>query len=231
MQVSKGLFEIRNHLKQASVINQLPAESMETLVLSARIESFDRSTLLLNAGQRPDVIRYVTSGHIELIRHNEAGEAVVLSIIGKDQWATWLLCFNDEPPTHDFYAAAKSRIIAIPIETVRQIADKNPSIYRHVISEIGGRFRLLLDWIEHSAMLEGTQKLAKLIYIQARMITPDSDSGYIVMTQSRLSRLAGNSRQTTNTILAELEKLKLIKIAYGRIEIPSLDELNKFVSR
>ncbi|CAH0991601.1 hypothetical protein SIN8267_01710 [Sinobacterium norvegicum] len=222
--------EIRNQLTRHPVTGVLPAEAIEQLVKSSRIESFKVSTMLSDEGIQASHIRFVLEGNIQLVSHNKQGEAVVLSSIGRHQWATWLMCFDKTAPIHAFYSSAKSRFIAIPCETMMHVAHQHPDMYLHIISAIGNRFRLLMDWVEQSSMLPSNRQVAKLLLISAQLTECRNNQGMVSHTQEKLAKLAKLSRQTINNILMELEQQQLIVRSYGKITIPDMLALDAFIS-
>lgn len=222
---------IATQLAQSALIGELPEAYLSQLKAKASLERFKSRTLLYQHGQPLSHIWLVIEGFIDLISHAPSGRVSSLVHIGKGQWATWLGCFDDTPPKHDFYSSTNATLISVPCQTLRAIADQYPPLHHWVIRHIGTRFRLLMEWTEQSSLLKNELRLAKMLCVMARMSEIRGDSGYISATQDVLARSAGSSRQTVNQLLNTLNDHGLIVLHYKRIEIPSIKDLEDFALR
>lgn len=219
---------IRNHFERCPMVGQLPAEALDELCALARIQHFKMPTLLNAADEPLDYLRLVIEGHIELIERTEGGDEAGIAMLGPGNWVTWLGCFDEHPSHYDFYSSANCTVIAIPCARMREIADKNPVMYRLAIGAIGDRFRLLMEWTTSSALLDQDHRIAKLLFILCRLNADQSTSPTIHYTQDKLAVLARCTRQTMNLSLKKLEQLSLIEQKYKRIEITQPAKLKAF---
>lgn len=219
---------IHKQLSMSALIGELPERFFETLAAQAHLERYEAKTLLCQHGQPMTHIWLVVEGFIDLIAHAPSGRVSSLVHIGKGQWATWLGCFYDAPPKHDFYSSANAVLISVPCQTLRNIADHHPPLHHSVIRHIGERFRLLMEWTEQSSLLKHEYRMAKMLCVMARMSEVRGDAGYITATQDVLARSAGCSRQTTNQLLKKLADQQLLVLHYKRIEIPNISKLEDF---
>lgn len=215
-------------LLRATVLGVLDDEALGRIDQVARIEYFQMPTLLSAAGQHPQYLRLVVEGHIETVARNANGEEFVFSYISPGGWATWLSCFMEQAPDHDFYSSNSACFIAIPIGAVQSLCERNPKIYPLLIQEIGRRMRLLMEWTGQSVLVGPVQRMAKLLHLLARGQQGTGNSTILSITQARLARLARCSRQTANKLLNVLEQNKLITAGYAQFEIPDLLRLAAF---
>lgn len=213
---------------QPTVLGRLGPELLNQLVAQARVERYEVPTLLNAAGTPLQWLRLVVEGHIEIVARRASGKEVSVSDVGPGAWATWLPCFIDAPPEHDFYSGASSCFIALPVTEVRRFCEQHPQMYPLVIGEIGQRLRLLMEWTGQSVLVGPEQRMAKLIHILARDQKIKTSPCTLLVTQTRLARLARCSRQSANALLGALEKKGLIHLAYGKCDIPELAKLAAF---
>jgi len=196
-----------------------------------KVERYELPTLLSSARQQPIWLRLVVEGSIEILARRISGKEVSITDIGPGGWATWLPCFIPAPPDHDFHCSANSIFIALPVSQVREFCVKHPEIYPWIMAEIGHRTRLLMEWTGQSVLSGPEQRMAKLIHIIARDQKIKENSGTLVVQQARLASLARCTRQTANGLLGQLESRNLIKVLYGKIDIPDMQKLASFADQ
>lgn len=211
-----------------TVFVQLPETAMEKLVSASHLERFDVPTLINSAHTPLTHLRLVTQGSIEIIVRRANGAEVALGDFGPGGWVTWLACFMQTPPEHDFYSSANTQCIALPVNTVRTVCASHPALFLPIIEEIGSRMRLLMQWTGQSVTTSPTKRMARLVGILLEAQGTTEPSGVLRATQDRLARLARCSRQSANGLLRELEKQGLIQLAYGRIQVPDARALALF---
>jgi CRP/FNR family transcriptional regulator, cyclic AMP receptor protein len=211
-----------------TVFAQLPEVAMIELVASSRIERFEVPTLINAAHQPLTHLRLVTQGSMEVVVRRATGVEVALADFGPGGWVTWLACFMQAPPEHDFYSRANTACIALPAHTVRELFAAHPALFPLIIEEIGTRMRLLMQWTGQSVTASPVKRMARLIGVLLEAQGNSEPSGILRATQERLARLARCSRQTANGLLRELEKQQLIELAYGHIKAPNAKALATF---
>ena len=214
-----------------SVFGRLEDALLDEVIACARIERFNRPTLLNAAGTPLQTLRLVVCGHIEIVARRASGKEVSVSDIGPGAWATWLPCFIPSPLEHDFYCGAESCFIALAVSDVRRLCDEYPKLYPLVIADIGQRLRLLMEWTGQSVLVGPEQRMAKLIHILARDQKIGGNGGTLQVNQNRMAVLARCSRQSANSLLKKLEARGLIQLAYGRFDIPDLAQLSAFADQ
>ncbi len=211
-----------------TVFAQLPETAMVKLITASHVERFEVPTLVNSAHTPLTHLRLVTQGSIEVVVRRANGAEVALGDFGPGGWVTWLACFMQTPPEHDFYTSANTHCIALPVNTVRAVCANHPALFLPIIEEIGSRMRLLMQWTGQSVTTSPAKRMARLIGILLEAQGAAEPSGVLRATQDRLARLARCSRQSANGLLRELEKQQLVKLAYGRIEVPDAQALAVF---
>lgn len=215
-------------LLSSSLFSAMGAELPELLARQAIVERYEVPTLLQQRGKPLQRLRLVVAGNIALTVCHPSGREVVVSDVGPGGWATWIPCLTGDSPEQDYYSGTDSVFLSIPTTAVREACERYPGIYPLVLAEIGKRMRLLIAWTGQSVLLRPEQRMALLICLLARDQKMSGNSGSIQVTQQRLAGLARCSRQSANALLAELEKKGLVRIAYGKCEIPDLERLHSF---
>lgn len=219
-------------LANSPIFGLLPESARARLAAVSRLESYDCKTLL-NAADQPLVwLRLVLHGAIEITARSAAGEEAALIDVGPGGWVTWVACFAEQAPEHDFVSSAQLRCLALPTSAVRQAAQQHPQIFPPIIEAIGVRLRLLMEWTGQSVMLAPEQRMARLLHVLARANgSVEGNRASLLSTQQALARLARCSRQSANTLLRNLERRQLLRVSYGRYDIDDMAALAAFTEQ
>jgi CRP/FNR family cyclic AMP-dependent transcriptional regulator len=221
----------RKAILSGSLFGQFGDEALASICQVARVLHFDCPTLMSAAGQAHTSLYLVVQGHIEVIARHAGGDEFVIGLITPGRWSSWVPCFSEHAPEHDFYAATKSCLIALPITSVQAFCQTYPEAYLPIIRQIGRRTRLLMNWLGQSVLVGPLQRVAKLLYVLALEQEDAPQQLTLVITQYQLARMAGCSRQTANSLLNELVDLGLVILSYRQIHIPSLPKLATFANQ
>lgn len=213
-----------------TLLGVLPPDALDTFCAGARAERYEMPSLLNPAGTPLANLRLVVEGHIEFIARNVGGDEVSIGDISPGSWATWLGCFADANQEHDLYSSAGACYIVFSTQAVKQLCIAYPVLYPRIMQEIAVRTHQLMEWTGQSVLASPEQRMARLIHLLARTQAIGEFTGTLHATQTRLARLVRCSRQSANLLLGSLERRGLIRLAYGKFEIPSMQRLVEFSS-
>lgn len=217
-------------LRSTPVFSASPDAVQQGLAGFARVESFAQRTLLCGSQERPDALRYILDGVVQISVVDANGRVSALAPLPRGGWATWLGCFHDAPLSHDLWADAGTRTISFPRARVLASAEQHPVIYRGAIQEIGVRMRALMTWSLQFDQQDDVRALGRYIIAACRAVSGTRDGPHVLpLTHGRLGELGFGSRQRAGRLLQALVEKSLVKSRYGRIEVPSLRRIEKFV--
>lgn len=226
--LSPSAINVEAFLRQ-SLFGALPLAALKKLAAHAQVEAFHINTKVNCVGQVLQHLRLVIEGGINITAVHSSGREVLVGTIGPGAWASWMPCFEQRPLATDYVAVEGSLAIALPMKVVRKCFEDYPHLYPLVLKEVAKRLRSLMEWVTQSALLPPTQRLARLLTLLARERNLSvSNAAVIPVTRAHLATLIGCSRQSAGKLFAQLERLGLIKMGYGKCEIPDLISLRKF---
>ena len=217
-------------LRSSGVFGVLPEDALAALAASARIESHKLTTLVYAAGEPMLWLRLVLTGSIELSASSVAGAEVIVAEVPPGQWMPWYGCIADRPAPHDLYCSAGSTCLAVSAARVREVARAHPRLYLPILLEMGARGEQLLEWTMQSVLLKPEQRLAKLLHLLLKNQGVQRGTGVLLLTQTRLARLAGCSRQSLSLMIKGLKQRQLIEGRYGELRIADVAALQAFAS-
>lgn len=217
---------LEESLASSAVLSLLPLPIQGQLVRAASAIRCNGATLLCAADEKPEMLYLVHSGHIELTARTADGQEMTITALGTGSWISWLGIFDDRPINHDLVGASGTITFAIPAKLVREAVAGVPACYPAIIAEIGNRFRVLIDWVEQSALVGRERRLAQLLLSLAKAAGGSQDT--VFLARARIARLLGCSRQTLYDALRRLVEGGLIRLSYGRIHILDRQAMEQF---
>ncbi len=175
----------------------------------------------------------VVSGGISIGRHSEDGKESLLTLIETPNWFGEITLFDRGCRTHNAHAVGKTVLVEVNGAALDRILSETPSYWQNFGQLLTLKLRLLLDMAEDMALRTTAQRLAKRLVMLA--ISNGDLTGrsrrVVEVQQEQLAMMLFITRQTTNQILKNLERLGLIKLVYGAVEILDLEGLQRYTEQ
>jgi CRP-like cAMP-binding protein len=203
---------------------------MRELCGKARIEFYHERSLLTERGERPEYLRYIAHGSIEVVLSTADGGYSGLPIFA-GRWATWLGVFGSTPFLHDLWSSANATLVAFPVREVQRLVNNNPPALLEVIESIGEWTRFLTGWTLSFAAYEPEKRLVYLMLLACSDAVALAHEGQPApLTQTHISQLGFGSRQRVSRLLRGLAEQGLIEMKYGGVVIPSRARLEAYMA-
>lgn len=92
-----------------------------------RVRTVPAKTVMIHAGDLPDVMYYIISGSVEVMIEDEDGNEMVLAYLNKGQFFGEMGLFYEQPTRSAWVRSrAESEIAEMTYSRVRQIASESP---------------------------------------------------------------------------------------------------------
>jgi CRP/FNR family transcriptional regulator, cyclic AMP receptor protein len=171
-----------------------------------RIRAVPSKTVLIHAGDVPDVLYYVVKGSVEVLIEDEEGNEMVLAYLNKGQFFGEMGLFNDQPARSAWVRTrSQCELAEMTYPRFRQIAAESPT---QLASRLDRTNRKLGDL----AFVDVTGRVAHAIMDLCN--EPDAmthpEGTQIKVSRQELSRLVGCSREMAGRVLKVLEEQGLL---------------------
>jgi CRP-like cAMP-binding protein len=217
-------------LKSCTVFASLSESQLRELSGKARIEHFSERTLLTLRGEKPEHLRYIVSGSIDLVLSTAEGGFSCLPVF-EGRWATWLGCFGSEPLVHDLWSSSNAISIAFPCRDILKAVSDNPEALRQVIEHVGEWTRFLTGWMLSFSAFGAEKRLAYLLLLASSSACGIAREGQpTALTQTHISQFGFGSRQKVGRLLRSLADKDLVSMRYGAVVIPSRGRLEDYIA-
>jgi CRP/FNR family transcriptional regulator, cyclic AMP receptor protein len=192
--------------------HEIPA--MSRFLELCRIRSVPSKTVVIHAGDLPEVLYYIVDGSVEVMIEDEDGNEMVLAYLNKGQFFGEMGLFY-ENPTRSAWVRTRSacELAEMTYARFRQVANENPGLLFELATQLATRLERTNRKLGDLAFVDVTGRIAHAIMDLCR--EPDAmthpDGMQIKVSRQELSRLVGCSREMAGRVLKVLEDQGLLR--------------------
>jgi CRP/FNR family cyclic AMP-dependent transcriptional regulator len=195
-----------------------------------RVRTIPGKTVMIHAGDLPDVLYYIVDGSVEVMIEDEDGNEMVLAYLNKGQFFGEMGLFYEQPQRSAWVRTrSESEIAEMTYPRFRQIASESPGLVFELATQLATRLDRTNRKLGDLAFVDVTGRVAHAIMDLCR--EPDAmthpDGMQIKVSRQELSRLVGCSREMAGRVLKVLEDQglgrasgKTIVVFTARRELP-----------
>ena len=197
--------------ESAEVLSDVPA--INKFLNLCRIRTVPQKTVVIHAGDLPDILYYVVDGSVEVMIEDEDGNEMVLSYLNKGQFFGEMGLFYEQP-TRSAWVRTRTEceLAEMTYPRFRQIANESPGLLFELATQLASRLERTNKKLGDLAFVDVTGRIAHAIMDLCN--EPDAlthpDGMQIKVSRQELSRLVGCSREMAGRVLKVLEEQGLL---------------------
>jgi CRP/FNR family cyclic AMP-dependent transcriptional regulator len=196
----------------AKQLSDIPA--INRFLSYCRIRTVPSKTVLIHAGDLPDVLYYIISGSVEVMIEDEEGNEMVLAYLNKGQFFGEMGLFHEEPTRSAWVRTRNACELAeMTYPRFRQIAAESPGLIFELATQLASRLDRTNRKLGDLAFVDVTGRVAHAIMDLCG--EPDAmthpEGMQIKVSRQELSRLVGCSREMAGRVLKALEDQGLLR--------------------
>ena len=179
-----------------------------------RVRSVPSKTVVIHAGDTPDVLYYIVDGSVEVMIEDEDGNEMVLAYLNKGQFFGEMGLFHEQP-TRSAWVRTRTacELAEMTYQRFRQVAEENPGLLFELATQLATRLERTNRKLGDLAFVDVTGRIAHAIMDLCS--EPDAmthpDGMQIKVSRQELSRLVGCSREMAGRVLKVLEEQGLLR--------------------
>jgi CRP/FNR family transcriptional regulator, cyclic AMP receptor protein len=213
------LVELERMLRQTAPSAELGTGLLAPLRAWVHVERHRAGEVVVAQGQRVGALRGVLSGEVDCQLVSADGTTSVLEHVGPLRWFGLTAFVTDQPSTYEALARCASRTLVVGPQAYAHLMDRMPGFARALMTEFARRHASTLQQLAAARHLSARDRvwLALDQIRQEQAVTAVREGRWLQVrvTQSGLAQTAGLSRQTTHSLLAEMEAQGQVKRCYG----------------
>lgn len=169
----------------------------------------------------------VRSGAVRFGLVDADGTYIATSLLGEGHCFGEATLFAGRARTHDAVAVGETVIEQIDKARFDRLFDQEPDLARALLNATTRRLYSALDFMDDLRRLPLPVRTAKLVALMANSAKQD---GSIACNQADLAFTLGVSRVSVGKALGDLQKEGILKLGYGKIDIPSRARLHEWIA-
>lgn len=210
----------------------MPRAQRDALLGAAELIHLRRGAMVIRQGDPVHVAGAgfygLVSGTIKISTLRQDGREAILAVLEPGNWFGEISLIDGSPRTHDATALSAIDLLVVPYETFARLmqgAVFAGAIAALLASRVRGLYALMED-----ATLRGLRaRVARRSVAFAHGDATQSPIArrHLTLPQEAFAMMLGVTRQTLSKELNALARDGVIALGYGRIELLSLDELQR----
>jgi CRP/FNR family cyclic AMP-dependent transcriptional regulator len=184
---------------------------IERFLEHCHIRRYPAKSVIICAGDTPDVLYYVVKGSVSVLIEDDSGREMVLAYLNPGDFFGEMGLFNRSAWIR---ARSACEIAEISYNKFRRLANEDPDILFALAGQMAVRLRRTSGTVSRLAFMDVTGRIARTV--QDLCKEPDAmthpDGMQIRITRQELGRIVGCSREMVGRVLKSLEQQNLISV-------------------
>lgn len=192
----------------------------------AKLSPCRRFTALFHPESQSDSLFYLETGLVKLVKRGEGGKEIVIDLVAPGELFGEQGVWNLQPRMVGAEMLDSGTVYVVPREVFLAFAEMHPEVWKMLAQAAVQRERSLQRKIELITLKDVEQRILLMLADLAKRIGSSVPGGYeysIPLSQSELASLIGATRETTSTMLNQLERRGLLHLGRRLLVLSSLD--------
>ncbi|MBC7395138.1 MAG: Crp/Fnr family transcriptional regulator, partial [Variovorax sp.] len=210
----------------------IPRAQRDALLAAAEVVHVPKGTMVFRQGDAlPSTgggFHGLAAGRIKISTLRQDGREAILAVLEPGNWFGEITLIDGSPRTHDATALTALDLLVVPPETfaqqMRDVAFAN-AIAALLAARVRGLYAMMEDATLRGLRARVARRLLTLARGDATQAAEPRRS--VSLPQEALAMMLGVTRQTLSKELNALAKDRVIGLGYGRIELRSLEALQR----
>ncbi|MEM9619028.1 MAG: Crp/Fnr family transcriptional regulator [Pseudomonadota bacterium] len=186
----------------------------------------DGAVLHAHGDDKPG-LSIVRSGAVRFGLVDADGTYIATSLLGMGHCFGEATLFAGRKRTHDAVAIGETVIEQIDKARFDRLFDQEPDLARALLNATTRRLYSALDFMDDLRRLPLPVRTAKLV---ASMANSAKQDGSVACNQADLAFTLGVSRVSVGKTLGDLQNAGILKLGYGKIDIPNRARLHEWIA-
>ena len=200
-------------LRTFSLFETLGAEDLSYLAQKSQIERFARRAVILNAGSQEDRVCFLFEGRLQGVDFTIDGREVGLYFVDPGDYCGELSVFDSGAQPEYVIALNSSVVVFVPVEPLREIADRHPVIMAGLGNKLAGRIRQMTLQRSLLGLPNITQRVCCQLWLLVTEENKESQQSAEIEnppTHMEIAIMLNVSRETVTRVFQHLQKQHIV---------------------
>ncbi len=217
--------------RPTDLLSDLPEQLSSGLLANAKPVKLAANEILFLAGDPGDGCFRLNEGLLKVSMVSPTGAERILAILGPGSIVGDMAMIDGRPRSASVSALRDCKLSFVSRSAFEAVAEKNPEIYKHLLSLLAARLRDTDQVVAAGTFLPVKGRVARALLDLAKAFGNDVGGGRVVirqkLSQSDVAAMAGIARENVSRILNEWMRLKLVTRLSGYYCIENKPQLEK----
>ncbi len=190
-----------------------PDEILENFLAHCHRRRYPKKSIIIYAGDKSDVLYYITEGSVAVFIEDEDGREIVLTYLSTGDFFGEMGLFGGEQNRSAWVRTrVQCEVAEIGYSKFQEVAKENQKIIFRIASQMASRLRSTSRKVSDLAFMDVAGRIARALLELAK--EPDAmthpDGMQIRITRQEIGKIVGCSREMVGRVLKEMEVQELI---------------------
>ena len=217
---------------RAQLFDGLAPGDMEEITAAARALRKQRGEFVYMPGDRAECVYVLKKGRIKLSVLSESGKEFAIDIFQPGDIFGEFALVDDSTRSNMAQALDDALMWVFGKRDFLRLLETRPKLAMNYIRLVGGRRRRMEKKLSDITTKDVAARVCELLHDISTTSAAASTSApelLVPLTHQDVASLIGASRQTTTTVLNDLERRGIIELGRGWVRIQNLKELQVYV--
>jgi CRP/FNR family transcriptional regulator, cyclic AMP receptor protein len=219
------------HSQRVQLLSSLEQSGMNQVVKAARWIRKERGEFIYMPGDRADTVYVLKKGRIKLSMLAESGKEIAIDLIQPGEMFGEFALVDESPRSNMAQALDDVLMWVFDKRDFVRLLESQPKLALNYIRMVGDRRRRMEKKLSDITSKDVSARICELLH-ELSASAPDakdaSHESLIPLMQHDVAGLIGASRQTTTSILNDLQRRNIIELGRGWIRVKRLKELQTY---
>ena len=200
-------------LRTFSLFEALGAEDLSYLAQKSQIERFARRAVILNAGSQEDRVCFLFEGRLQGVDFTIDGREVGLYFVDPGDYCGELSVFDSGAQPEYVIALNSAVVVFVPVEPLREVADRQPAIMAGLGNKLAGRIRQMTLQRSLLGLPNITQRVCCQLWLLVTEENKESQQSAEIEnppTHMEIAIMLNVSRETVTRVFQHLQKQHIV---------------------
>ena len=225
------LSDAAGYNQRVQIFSGLDSEEMSHIALRARGQRKARGEFIYMPGDRADFVYILRKGRVKLSVLSESGKEVAIDIIQPGEIFGEFALVDESPRSNMAQALDDMLMWIFSKDQFTRLLTEHPQLALSYIRVVGDRRRRMekkLSDITSKAVSARVCELLHELSTSASEIETAVSDYLVPLTHHDVASLIGAARQTTTTVLNDLERRGIIELGRGWVRVKCLKQLQTY---
>jgi CRP/FNR family transcriptional regulator, cyclic AMP receptor protein len=217
--------------RPTDLLSDLPEQLSAGLLANAKPVKLAADEILFLSGDPGDGCYRLNEGLLKVSMVSPKGAERILAILGPGSIVGDMAMIDGRPRSASVSALRDCKLSFVSRSSFESVADKNPEIYKHLLSLLAARLRDTDQVVAAGTFLPVKGRVARALLDLAKAFGNEVGGGRVVirhkLSQSDVAAMAGIARENVSRILNEWMRSKVLTRLSGYYCIESKAPLEK----